>query len=226
MPPSDTERAEIRAVRDHHIGRLFLQAHRAYSAHAMDMLRQRGYTELGAAHAAILPHIDVDGTRATVIAERSGMTKQGAGQVVDDLARQGLVNRIPDPTDGRASLVVFTDAGWDYLRAASALKQEIEAEYAELLGPEAFRALCENIGRIVAWEKHRVHPRIGRNQRPFPWTASGAGPHDRSAPDSGPEAQASGRQSSSTSCWRIFFRPNRIRPLTVPSGTPMRSAIS
>jgi hypothetical protein len=83
MPPSDTERDEIRHLRDHHIGRLFLQAHRAYSAHAVEALRARGYSELGAAHAAILPHIDVEGTRTTVIAERSGMTKQGAGQVVD-----------------------------------------------------------------------------------------------------------------------------------------------
>ena len=156
MSPSDTEREEIRDLRDHHIGRLFLQAHRAYSAHAIESLRARGYGELGAAHAAILPHIDVDGTRATVIAERAGMTKQGAGQVIDDLARQGLVQRIPDPSDGRASLVVFTEAGWDYLRAASAIKMEIESEYAELLGPEAFHALSDNLARVIAYEKHRI----------------------------------------------------------------------
>ena len=155
MPPSDAERDQIRTLRDRHIGRLFLQAHRAYSAHAIELLRKRGYTELGAAHAAILPHIDVEGARTTVIAERSGMTKQGAGQVVDDLARQGLVERIPDPADGRASLVVFTDAGWDYLRAASAIKQEIETEYANLLGADAFRTLCENLAHIIDHEKHR-----------------------------------------------------------------------
>jgi DNA-binding MarR family transcriptional regulator len=156
MPPSDTERDEIRHLRDHHIGRLFLQAHRAYSAHAVEALRARGYSELGAAHAAILPHIDVEGTRTTVIAERSGMTKQGAGQVVDDLARQGLVERIPDPADGRAALIVFTDAGWDYLRAASLIKHEIESEYASLLGDNAFRALCEDLARIIDCEKQKA----------------------------------------------------------------------
>ena len=155
MPSSDTERDDVQHLRDHHIGRLFLQAHRAYSAHAIADLRARGYTELGAAHAAILPHIDVEGTRATVIAERSGMTKQGAGQVVDDLARQGLVQRIPDPADGRASLVVFTEAGWNYLRVAAELKQEIEADYAQLLGSEQFETLCTNLARIVEFERHR-----------------------------------------------------------------------
>jgi DNA-binding MarR family transcriptional regulator len=153
MTSTNSERNQIRDLRDHHIGRLFLQAHRAYSAHAVELLRARGYDQLTPAHAAILPHIDVDGTRTTVIAERSGMTKQGAGQVIDDLARQGLVERIPDPSDGRASLVVFTDAGWDYLRAAASIKQEIEAEYAEVLGAGAFGMLCEQLARIIEHEK-------------------------------------------------------------------------
>ena len=155
MPPSEPERNQIRHLRDHHIGRLFLQAHRAYSAHAIEALRARGYTELGAAHAAILPHIEVDGTRATVIAERSGMTKQGAGQVVDDLAGQGLVQRIPDPADGRAALIVFTDAGWDYLRAASELKREIESAYARVLGRDAFDELSANLERLIDYERAR-----------------------------------------------------------------------
>ncbi len=155
MVSSDSDRDQIRNVRDHHIGRLFLQAHRAYSAHAVELLRARGYDQLGAAHAAILPHIDLDGTRATVIAERAGMTKQGAGHVIDDLERQGLVTRTPDPADKRAALVQFTDAGWDYLRAAHDLKVEIESDYARLLDPAAFETLCADLARILDYERHR-----------------------------------------------------------------------
>ena len=142
-------------MRNHHIGRLFLQAHRSYSTHAIELLRARGYDELGQAHAAILPHIDLDGTRTSVIAERAGMTKQGAGQVVDDLERQGLVTRVPDPADRRAALVQFTDAGWTYLRAAAELKQEIESEYAALLGDDTFQALCADLNRIIKYERNR-----------------------------------------------------------------------
>lgn len=159
MPASNNESDEIRAVRDHHIGRLFLQAHRAYSARAIELLRQRGYDRLGAAHVAILPHIDLEGTRATVIAERAGMTKQGAGHVIDDLEQQGLVVRIPDPEDRRASLVRFTDAGWDYLRAAHDLKLDIESDYIALLGQDAFDALCASLARIVAASHHTPPPR-------------------------------------------------------------------
>lgn len=155
MVPSDSERDQIRELRDHHIGRLFLQAHRAYSAHAVELLRAKGYGELGPSHAAILPHIDLEGTRATVIAERAGMTKQGAGQVIDDLERQGLVTRTPDPSDKRAVLIHFTDAGWEYLRAAHDLKVEIESEYAELLGVGEFESLCANLARIVEFQRRR-----------------------------------------------------------------------
>jgi len=156
MVSSDSDRDDIRNVRDHHIGRLFLQAHRAYSAHAVELLRARGYEQLGAAHAAILPHIDLDGTRVTVIAERAGMTKQGAGHVIDDLERQGLVTRTPDPADKRAALVQFTDAGWDYLRAAHDLKVEIESEYSRLLGPDVFETLCADLARILGYERNRA----------------------------------------------------------------------
>lgn len=158
MSPAEAERDQIQNLRDHHIGRLFLQAHRAYSAHAIELLRVRGYDQLGPSHAAILPHIDLDGTRATVIAERAGMTKQGAGQVIDDLERQGLVIRTPDPDDRRASRIRFTEAGWDYLRAAHDLKHEIEADYTQLLGSDAFEALCTNLARIVEFERRRAHP--------------------------------------------------------------------
>src|SRR3954451_2497458 len=90
--------------RSGHVGRLLLQAHRAFSAGAVEKLQGRGYTGLGLAHIALLPHLDEDGSRVTVLAERAGMTKQGMGQLVNDLERQGYLKREPDPADGRAQL--------------------------------------------------------------------------------------------------------------------------
>lgn len=170
MSSPRSERDQLKAVRDHHIGRLFLQAHRAYSVHAIELLRARGYEQLGPAHAAVLPHIDLDGTRATVIGERAGMSKQGAGHVIADLEHQGLVRRTPDPADGRAALVQFTEAGWTYLRAAHDLKNEIESEYVRLLGADQFETLCANLARIVEYEHQRVsagtdQPAAGSSER-------------------------------------------------------------
>ena len=148
MSESNANAETLRDLREQHIGRLLLQAQRAFNQAAISKLQQRGYAGLSFTHTALLPHLDLEGTRITTLAERAGITKQGMGQLVSDLERQGLVSRAPDPADGRATLVSFTDAGWAYLQAAHEVKQEIEAEYAALLGEEGFAEL-RSLLRIV-----------------------------------------------------------------------------
>lgn len=76
------------------------------------------------AHMALFPHIDLEGTRQSTLAERVGITKQAVGQLVDDLQEAGVLARVPDPDDRRAKRVVFTAkgrqgmlAGLEHLRA-------------------------------------------------------------------------------------------------------------
>ena len=130
----------MRDHRERHLGRLLLRAHRAFSARAVESLRQRGYERLTLAHIALLPHLDADGTRITALAERAGMTKQGMGQLVVDLERQGYLARTVDPDDRRAVLVRFTEDGERLLRDAVAVTGQLEAEYAAMLGQ---RQLCD-----------------------------------------------------------------------------------
>lgn len=164
MGPDQNERQQIQHRREHHIGRLLLQAQRAFNARAIEKLNARGYAGLSVSHTALLPHIDPEGTRITTLAERTGMTKQGMGQLIADLERQGFVERAPDPADGRATLIRFTDAGWRYLRDASAVKTELEAEYSDMLGAERFAALCDILADLN--DRHGAKDRAG---------ASGAG---------------------------------------------------
>ena len=97
---------------------------------------------------ALLPHLDAGGTRTTVLAERVGMTKQGMGQLVGELERQGFLRRAPDPADGRAALVQFTEAGLTLLDDAIAVTQEMDAGYEALLGGERFAELKVMLQRI------------------------------------------------------------------------------
>ncbi len=140
----------IRQTRDEHIGRLFLRASRSFAALATRKLREKGHLGLGTAHTALLPHMDLEGTRATDLAGRAGMSKQAVGQVVRDLERQGYVERRQDPTDGRAALVCFTDAGWSFLRDAGDVKREIEAEYSAILGVERMQLLRSALNDLLA----------------------------------------------------------------------------
>jgi DNA-binding MarR family transcriptional regulator len=137
-------------LRQEHIGRLLLRAHRAFSERALGKLRQRGHTHLTMAHTTLLPHLDIDGTQATVLAERAGITKQAAGRLLADLEREGYVRRLADPRDQRAHIIVFTDAGRRFLIDAYHVKREIEQAYTALLGEERMRQLRKMLEDLLA----------------------------------------------------------------------------
>ena len=143
------EMEQLQELRGRHVGRLLLRASRAFNARATEKLRARGYGGLTLAHLALLPHLDAEGTRVTTLAERAGMTKQGMGQLVRDLERRGYAERAPDPTDRRAALVRFSEAGRHLLADAVAVTGELEAEYAAVLGEQRLAALRDTLSALV-----------------------------------------------------------------------------
>ena len=118
QPQTLSDRAQIEARRDEHMGRLLQRAWRVFNTQAIAKLRGRGHGGLTLAHTALLANLDLDGTRITALAERAGMTKQSMGQLALDLEAHGYVTRAPDPTDRRATLVRFTERGGQFLRDA------------------------------------------------------------------------------------------------------------
>lgn len=98
-------------------------------------------TALRPVHNHVLRHLDLDGTRASVIAERSGLTRQAITQIVDELEAAGVVTREPDPQDGRAKRIVYTDAGRAGFAASRARIAAIEAQWHAELGDERWEAL-------------------------------------------------------------------------------------
>lgn len=84
-----------------------------------------GYADLRPSLLAIGQHVAADGSRVTELAERAQVTKASVVAAVDQLERLGYVERVPDPTDGRAKLVRATDrargaevAAWGAIAAA------------------------------------------------------------------------------------------------------------
>jgi DNA-binding MarR family transcriptional regulator len=62
-------------------------------------------------------NLDVEGTRLTELARRASMSKQAMGELVDQCAELGLVERMADPKDGRARIIRFTPDGLVWLDA-------------------------------------------------------------------------------------------------------------
>lgn len=92
-------------------------------------------------HMALLPHIAHEGTRSTELARAVGVSKQAIGELVSELEEAGFVERIQDPSDGRAKLVRFSRRGRDGLLEGLALLGELEAELEQAIGGKRMRQL-------------------------------------------------------------------------------------
>ncbi|QIK74269.1 MarR family winged helix-turn-helix transcriptional regulator [Nocardioides piscis] len=103
-------------------------------------LAENGF-EMTPAQGRLAARVDEGGSRLTTLAEAAGVTKQTAGFLVDQLERAGYVERVPDPTDGRARLVRIASRGRAAQACAREMEQRIEAEFAEHLGPRRTREL-------------------------------------------------------------------------------------
>ncbi len=104
-------------------------------------LAQQGHQAVRPAHAAVFQYLDDTGTTVSLLAERARMTKQAMAELVRHLETHGYVRRVPDPTDGRAKLVLPTDLGNQVIEVAQNLAPEIEQRISALLGAERTSAL-------------------------------------------------------------------------------------
>ena len=73
-------------------------------------------------------------------------------QLADALESQGFVERKPDPTDRRASLLCLTDKGREVLVRASQVVKEVEAGFLHALSSEDRQMLHRLMVRILVDE--------------------------------------------------------------------------
>lgn len=118
------------------LGTLLFIPHRAMEAEVMAVLEGAGHGDLTLAQSRVLRRIDPEGSRLTDVADQAQVTKQTAGVLVDQLQRAGYVRRVPDPSDGRARLVVLTDRGRQACAVVMRTVDGIEARWAEHLGDD------------------------------------------------------------------------------------------
>jgi DNA-binding MarR family transcriptional regulator len=102
-------------------------------------------------HTAMIPHIDLKGTRQSELARNMRVSKQAVNQLVNELVELGLLERIPDPDDGRAALVVFSKKGRSSLFDGLRVLAQIEQEMAAILGQESMLSLHDSLNNLLKW---------------------------------------------------------------------------
>lgn len=138
------------------LARLTLQLNRQFSGMAAQRYAALGYTGLTPVHTFLMANLDLEGTRIVTIAKRMGTTKQFTGRLVQELESHHYLEVKPDPNDRRATTVKATDAGWRFFADACAIKNEIEAEYTQLIGIEQMTIFTSVLERLAAYNPQNV----------------------------------------------------------------------
>lgn len=140
--------------RRNNIGRLMNDAVRIFEQRVIELMHEKGFTDLGAAHINLTRHLDETGNRLTELAARAAMTKSSMRELVQQVEHAGLVERRPDPRDGRAKLIMFTPTGLRWLKAFGESLKAADVEIQSIIGAEIVDEINLALVRYIAASTH------------------------------------------------------------------------
>lgn len=150
------------------IGQLLGRLQRHFRVALYTRAREAGYEDIREAHLQVFGTIDWTGTRLTDLAARANMTRASMSELVDELERNGYLERRPDPEDGRAKRVRLTRKGRKVMTQALRAVEDIESAYASAIGAERFERMCQSLHAILEAQSHTTGPGRGRSSRVRP----------------------------------------------------------
>lgn len=115
----------------------------------LELMARAGFDDVRRAHNSVFVNLPGEGRRLTDLADAADISKQAMGELVDDLVDKGYLRRVPDPTDGRAKLIVWADRGERAHHATLEAFSKIEQELAEAFGRERFDDLHVSLLDLV-----------------------------------------------------------------------------
>jgi DNA-binding MarR family transcriptional regulator len=122
------------ATRDN-LGYLLAKASQRWNEQLQAGFAEAGYPEVKASYGSVLlPLLEEDGLRMGEIARRARLSKQTMTTMVRLCERDGLVERRPDPNDGRATRVHLTAKARRFQPTAERVLAGLERDASSALG--------------------------------------------------------------------------------------------
>lgn len=113
------------------------------------VIHQGGFGTVTDAQLALFHNIDIQGTRLTTIAARSGLTKQSMIELVNKCEKNDFVRRSPDPCDKRAKIVTLTRSGFRLVETLKAGIAFSENEIEKVSGPSFLEEMRRELSMYV-----------------------------------------------------------------------------
>ena len=140
----------VTAAKEASLGQVLVRTARIFDELSIARLRSATGLPVRRAHLALFAFIDFEGTRATEIARRQGVSKQAVAPLLADLVGWSLLERVRDPADGRAWLLRFSRQPGRSLLDGIAVLGGVEADLATVLGGARLDALRAELQAVEA----------------------------------------------------------------------------
>ena len=123
------------------IGALLRMPWEAVQRHMLELLHERGFGELDAAHLNVFQYPGPQGARPSELAAQLRISKQALNYLLGELERLGYLERRPDPDDLRSKRIVLTPRGTSAILVIRDAVAEMETAWSKRLGPRRFAQL-------------------------------------------------------------------------------------
>ena len=104
----------------------------------LERLHERGFDDFDAAYLIVLRYPGPQGARPTDVAATLGISKQALNYLLRELERLGYLEREAHPDDLRSKRIVLTERGAAAVGVIREAVAEMEAVWAQRLGPKRF----------------------------------------------------------------------------------------
>ena len=131
------------------LSRLLMAASRSVNEAVLREIDPAGTSGVRLAHVPLIAVLDAHGTRIGDLAPRIGVSRQAVASLAKDLDAAGVVDCLPDPDDGRATIVRLTVRGAAFCESAVAVMARRERELAGELGEESLAHLRATLRRLA-----------------------------------------------------------------------------
>lgn len=125
------------------IGALLRMPWEAVQRHMLERLHERGFDDFDAAYLTVFRYPGPQGARPTDVAARVGVSKQALNYLLRELERLRYLELEPHLDDLRSKRIVLTERGVAAVGVIREAVGEVEAAWAEQLGPKRFVQLRE-----------------------------------------------------------------------------------